>query len=73
MTQPRNVLGCQAIQEVMERDRRTRQQHADIRRVAKSVSAADCARAGSHAKVVSGLLYKQIASELRIIEIQVVA
>ena len=59
----------QAIQEALERDRRTRQ-HAEMRSCG-AVRIADRPRAASHAEVVSGRLNKQIAGKLNITEFTV--
>jgi FixJ family two-component response regulator len=57
-----------AIQEAIERDRRTRQQHADMRQLRDRYESLTPREQEVMRQVVSGLLNKQIAAELRITE-----
>ena len=57
-----------AIQEAIERDRRTRQQHADMRELRGRYDSLTPREQGIMQQVVSGLLNKQIAAELEITE-----
>jgi FixJ family two-component response regulator len=57
-----------AIQEAIERDRRTRQQHADMRDLRDRYESLTAREQEVMRQVVSGLLNKQIAAELRITE-----
>jgi FixJ family two-component response regulator len=61
----------QAIQEAIERDRRTRQQHADIRDLQNRHQSLTAREQEVMQQVISGLLNKQIASELNITEFTV--
>ena len=58
----------QAIQEAIERDRRTRQQHADIRELQNRYQSLTAREQEVMQQVVSGLLNKQVAAELNITE-----
>ena len=58
----------QAIQEAIERDRRTRQQHADMRELRDRYESLTAREQEVMQQVVSGLLNKQIAAELNITE-----
>ena len=60
-----------AIQEAIERDRRTRQQHEDIRRLRDRYESLTAREQEVMQQVVSGLLNKQIAAELNITEFTV--
>jgi FixJ family two-component response regulator len=57
-----------AIQEAIERDRRTRQQHADTRDLRDRYESLTAREQEVMRHVVSGLLNKQVAAELRIAE-----
>jgi FixJ family two-component response regulator len=57
-----------AIEEAVERDRRTRQQHADIRDLRDRYESLTAREQEVLRQVVSGLLNKQIAAELGITE-----
>jgi FixJ family two-component response regulator len=57
-----------AIQEAIERDRRTRQQQADMRQLRDRYESLTPREQEVMRQVVSGLLNKQIAAELRITE-----
>jgi FixJ family two-component response regulator len=57
-----------AIQEAIERDRRTRQQQADMRDLRDLYNLLTPREQEVMRKVVSGLLNKQIAAELKIAE-----
>ena len=57
-----------AIQEAVERDRRTRQQQADVRNLRNRYESLTSREQEVMQQVVSGLLNKQIASELKITE-----
>ena len=57
-----------AIQEAIERDRRTRQQHADMRQLRDRYESLTTREQEVMRQVVSGLLNNQIAAELRITE-----
>jgi FixJ family two-component response regulator len=57
-----------AIQEAIERDRRTRQQHADMRELRDRHESLTAREQEVMRQVVSGLLNKQIAAELKITE-----
>ena len=61
----------QAIQEALERDRRTRQQHAEIRELRERYESLTAREQEVMQEVVSGLLNKQIAGELNITEFTV--
>jgi FixJ family two-component response regulator len=61
----------QAIQEALERDRRTRQQHAEIRELRVRYESLTPREQQVMQQVVSGLLNKQIAGELNITEFTV--
>ena len=61
----------QAIQEAIERDRRTRQQHAEIRELRERYESLTAREQQVMQEVVSGLLNKQIAAELDITEFTV--
>ena len=61
----------QAIQEAIERDRRTRQQHAEIRELRERYDSLTAREQQVMQEVVSGLLNKQIAAELNITEFTV--
>ena len=61
----------QAIQEAIERDRRTRQQHAEIRELRERYESLTAREQQVMQEVVSGLLNKQIAAELNISEFTV--
>ena len=58
----------QAIQEAVERDRRTRQQHAEMRELQNRYESLTAREQEVMQQVVSGLLNKQIAAELNITE-----
>jgi len=58
----------QAIQEAVERDRRTRQQHAEMRGLQDRYESLTAREQEVMRKVVSGLLNKQVAAELNITE-----
>jgi FixJ family two-component response regulator len=58
----------QAIQEAIERDRRTRQQHAEMRELQNRYESLTAREQEVMEQVVSGLLNKQIAAELNIAE-----
>ena len=60
-----------AIQEAIEHDRRTRQQHADMRDLRDRYKLLTAREQEVMRQVVSGLLNKQIAAELRITEVTV--
>lgn len=57
-----------AIQEAIDRDRRTRQQHADLRELRERYESLTTREQEVMEQVVSGLLNKQIAAELTITE-----
>lgn len=57
-----------AIQEAIERDQRTRQQHADMRGLRDRYESLTAREKEVMRQVVSGLLNKQIAADLRISE-----
>jgi FixJ family two-component response regulator len=57
-----------AIQEAIERDRRTRQQHADMRELRGRYELLTPREQGIMQQVISGRLNKQIAAELEITE-----
>jgi FixJ family two-component response regulator len=61
----------QAIQEAIERDRRTRRQHAEIRELRERYQSLTAREQQVMQEVVSGLLNKQIAAELNITEFTV--
>ena len=61
----------QAIQEAIERDRRTRQQHAEMRELRQRYESLTPREQQVMQEVVSGLLNKQIAAELNITEFTV--
>jgi FixJ family two-component response regulator len=61
----------QAIQEAIERDRRTRQQHAEIRELRERYESLTAREQQVMQEVASGLLNKQIAAELNITEFTV--
>jgi FixJ family two-component response regulator len=61
----------QAIQEAIERDRRTRQQHAELRELRDRYESLTAREREVMQQVVSGLLNKQIAAELNITEFTV--
>lgn len=58
----------QAIQEAIERDRRTRQQHAEMRELQNRYESLTAREQEVMQQVVSGLLNKQVAAELNITE-----
>ena len=57
-----------AIQEAVERDRRTRKQHADLRELRERFESLTAREQEVMRQVISGLLNKQIAAELKITE-----
>ncbi len=61
----------QAIHEAIERDRRTRQQHAEMRELRERYESLTAREQQVMQQVVSGLLNKQIAAELNITEFTV--
>jgi FixJ family two-component response regulator len=61
----------QAIQEAIERDRHTRQQHAEMRELQNRYAALTAREQEVMQKVVSGLLNKQIAAKLKISEFNI--
>jgi FixJ family two-component response regulator len=61
----------QAIQEAIERDRHTRQQHAELRELRDRYESLTARERQVMQQVVSGLLNKQIAGELNITEFTV--
>jgi FixJ family two-component response regulator len=61
----------QAIQEAIKRDRRTRQQHAEMRELRERYESLTPREQQVMQEVVSGLLNKQIAAELSITEFTV--
>jgi len=61
----------QAIQEAIERDRRTRQQHAEMRELQNRYESLTAREQEVMQQVVSGLLNKQVAAELNITEFTV--
>ncbi len=61
----------QAIQEAIERNRRTRQQHAGVRELRERYDSLTAREQEVLQQVVSGLLNKQIAAELNITEFTV--
>ena len=61
----------QAIREALERDRRTRQQHAETRELRERYDTLTAREREVMHQVVSGLLNKQIAGELNITEFTV--
>ncbi len=60
-----------AVQEAVERDRRTRQQHAELRELRGRYESLTAREQQVMQQVVSGLLNKQIAAELKITEFTV--
>ena len=58
----------QAIQEAIERDRRTRQQHAEMRELQNRYESLTAREQEVMQQVISGLLNKQVAAELKITE-----
>jgi FixJ family two-component response regulator len=60
-----------AVQEAIERDRRTRQRHAEMREVRDRYESLTAREQQVMQQVVSGLLNKQIAAELNITEFTV--
>ena len=60
-----------AIQEAIERDRRTREQHAEVRELRDRYESLTPREQEVMQQVVSGLLNKQIAGELNITEVTV--
>jgi FixJ family two-component response regulator len=60
-----------AIEEAIERDRRTRQQHAELRELGDRYASLTAREQQVMQEVVSGLLNKQIAAELHITEFTV--
>ena len=58
----------EAIQEAIERDRRSRQQHADMRELRDRYESLTAREQEVMQQVISGLLNKQIAGELQITE-----
>jgi FixJ family two-component response regulator len=58
----------QAIQEAIERDRRSRQQHAEMRELRERYESLTAREQEVMQQVVSGLLNKQVAAELNITE-----
>ena len=58
----------QAIQEAVERDRRTRQQHAEMRELQNRYDSLTAREQEVMQQVVSGLLNKKVAAELNITE-----
>ena len=61
----------QAVQEAIDRDRRTRQQHAELRELRDRYESLTTRERQVMQQVVSGLLNKQIAAELNITEFTV--
>jgi FixJ family two-component response regulator len=61
----------QAIEEAIERDRRTRQRHAELRELRDRYTSLTGREQQVMQRVVSGLLNKQIAAELHITEFTV--
>ena len=61
----------QAIREAIERDRRTRQRHAETRELQERYESLTAREQEVMQQVVSGLLNKQIAAELNITEVTV--
>jgi FixJ family two-component response regulator len=61
----------QAIQEAVERDRRTREQHAQMRELQNRYASLTAREGEIMEQVISGKLNKQIAAELRITEFTV--
>ena len=61
----------QAIQEAIERDRRTRQRHAAMRELRERYESLTAREQEVLQQVISGLLNKQIAAELNITEVTV--
>lgn len=61
----------QAIREAVERDRRTRQQHAEMRELRERYASLSARERQVMQEVVSGLLNKQIAADLKITEFTV--
>jgi FixJ family two-component response regulator len=61
----------QAIQEAIERDRHTRQQHAELRELRDRYASLTARERQVMQQVVSGLLNKQIAAELDITDFTV--
>ena len=57
-----------AVQEAIERDRRTRKQHADLRELQDRYESLTAREREVMQQVVSGLLNKQVAAELNIAE-----
>lgn len=57
-----------AIQEAIERDRRAREQHADLRELRERYQSLTAREQEVMQQVISGLLNKQIAAELKITE-----
>jgi FixJ family two-component response regulator len=60
-----------AIQEALERDRRTRQQHAEMHELQRRYELLTAREQEVMQQVISGLLNKQIAAQLRITEFTV--
>jgi FixJ family two-component response regulator len=60
-----------AIQEAIDRDRRTRQQHADLRELRSRHDSLTAREREVMQQVISGLLNKQVAAELNITEFTV--
>ena len=58
----------QAIQEAIDRDRRTREQHAELRELQNRYESLTAREQEVMQQVVSGLLNKQVAAELNIAE-----
>ena len=72
LTKPFDEQGLfQAIQEAIERDRRTRQQHAEMRELRERYESLTPREQQVMQEVVSGLLNKQIAAKLNISEFTV--
>jgi FixJ family two-component response regulator len=61
----------QAIQEAVDRDRQTRQQHAEIRELLDRYESLTAREQQVMQQVTSGLLNKQVAAELNITEFTV--
>ncbi len=69
LTKPVDEEGLlRALQEALERDRRTRQQHADMRELRDRYESLTAREREVMRHVASGLLNKQIAAELNITE-----
>jgi FixJ family two-component response regulator len=60
-----------AIEEAIERDRRTRQRHAEMRELKGRYKSLTAREQEVMQEVVSGLLNKQVAAELKISEVTV--